>query len=357
MLIIAEAGVNHNGNPSLAFDLIRASAEAGADFVKFQAFKTDRLVTRQAGQANYQKRNLGIREDQGQSAMLAGLELDDGVFIELKKECERNRVRFLATPFDIGSAFFLIDQLGDDLLKVGSGDFDNLPLLVAIARRGVKVILSSGMTTLGDIETSLGALSFGYLAGQNERPSLSAFQEAYAAHEARQMLQDKVTILHCTTEYPAPPESLNLNAIPTVARAFGLDVGYSDHSEGSEAAIAAYVLGATMLEKHITLDRSMPGPDHKASMEPADFAAMVQQIRNLDLALGDGVKCMKAAESANRAIARKSPVAAKPIKAGDLFSEDNLTLKRTNSGVAAARYYDLIGRASSHDYDLDEAIL
>ena len=357
MIIIAEAGVNHNGNPDLALELVRASASAGADIVKFQTFKTDRLVTREANQANYQKRNLGAPEGQSQSDMLRKLELGYDVFFEIKKECVRNGIRFLSTPFDIESALFLIDELGEDLLKVGSGDFDNLPLLIAVARRGAKVILSTGMTTLGDIEISLGALAFGYLAGAESKPSLQAFQAAYADPEARRVLKEKVTVLHCTTEYPAPPESLNINTIPVMARAFGLDVGFSDHSEGFEAAIAARVLGATVLEKHITLDRSMVGPDHKASMEPAEFAAMVRQIRNLDVALGDGIKRMMAAESANKAIARKSPVAARPIAAGELFSEDNLTLKRTRGGVSATHYYDLIGRASPRSFDADEVIL
>lgn len=357
MIIIAEAGVNHNGNPDIALELIDASAKAGANIVKFQTFRTDKLVTAQASQANYQRRNLGVTESQTQGDMLRKLELEYQVFFELKAECARKGVRFLSTPFDVGSALFLIDELGEDLLKVGSGDLDNLPLLIAVARRGSKIILSSGMTTLGDIETSLGALAFGYLASEREIPSSEAFQRAYAAPEAREILKDKVTILHCTTEYPAPPESLNLNAIPTLARAFGLNVGFSDHSEGSEAALAARVLGANVLEKHITLDRSMPGPDHKASMEPAEFSVMVRQIRNLDIALGDGVKRMVAAESANKAIARKSPVAAVAIKAGDVFTEDNVTLKRTRGGKAATSYYDLLGQTSSRDFDLDEAIL
>ena len=357
MLIIAEAGVNHNGDSGLARELIRASADAGADFVKFQIFKTCRLVTSYASQAAYQKRNLGQIEDQGQFDMLRSLELDDRAFVDLKLECQRHAIRFLATPFDIGSAMFLIDELGDDLVKVGSGDFDNLPLLVALARRNVQVILSSGMTTLGDIELSLGALAFGYLAGSQETPSLAAFQSAFAAPEARHLLKDKVTILHCTTEYPAPAESLNLRAITTIAQAFGLNVGYSDHSEGAEAAIAAQVLGATMLEKHVTLDRSMPGPDHKASMEPLAFATLVKQLRRLDVMLGDGIKCLKPAESGNKSIARKSPVAARAIAAGERFTEENITLKRTMGGVPATRYYDFIGQPSSRDLAPDEALV
>ncbi|MEO0030547.1 MAG: hypothetical protein RIS94_305 [Pseudomonadota bacterium] len=356
MLVIAEAGVNHNGNSKIACELIRASAEAGADFVKFQIFKTDRLVTAAATQASYQQRNLGAPEGQGQSAMLRALELEDKAFFELKRECERNGVRFMATPFDIGSAMFQIDELGDDLIKVGSGDFDNLPLLVALGRRGVNVILSSGMSTLGDIEMALGAMAFGYLAGAQEAPSPAAFLDAYGAGEARAVLREKVTLLHCTTEYPAPWESLNLRAIPAMARAFGIDVGYSDHSAGSEAALAAYVLGATMLEKHVTLDRTMPGPDHKASMEPAELAAMIGQIRNLGKALGDGIKCAKPAEIANKAIARKAPVAARAIRAGEMLTEENVTLKRTMGGLPAIRFYDFLGRPSPRDFAADEAI-
>ena len=357
MEIIAEVGVNHNGDPALAADLIAASARAGADIVKFQTFKAEKLVTRQAVQASYQQRNLGSDSGSTQFEMLRRLELDFAAFHELKAECIRHGVRFLSTPFDIDSALYLVDDLGETLVKVGSGDFDNFPLLVMLARRGVDVILSTGMSTLGEIELSLGALAFGYLWSPQESPSIAAFMTAYGASEARALLARKVTVLHCTTEYPAPPESLNLRVIPLIAQAFGVPIGFSDHSRGSDAAIAARVLGATMLEKHITLDSTMDGPDHRASMEPDDFARLVTGIRNIDVAMGDGIKRMMPAEAANRFIARKSPVAAVPIRAGEVFSDANVTLKRAHGGAPAETYYRLMGQVCPHDLNTDDVII
>jgi N-acetylneuraminate synthase len=357
MQIIAEAGVNHNGDPELAAELIRASARAGADIVKFQTFKADKLVTRQAVQANYQQRNLGSAAESSQFEMLRKLELDFALFHDLKAECILNKVRFLSTPFDIDSALYLVDNLGETLVKIGSGDFDNYPLLITLARRGVDIILSTGMSTLGEIEVSLGALAFGYLAPTSEQPSVEAFMAAFSAPQARAVLAEKVTVLHCTTEYPAPPEGLNLRVIPLIAQAFGVRTGFSDHSQGSEAAIAAYVLGASMLEKHITLDCSMSGPDHKASMEPDDFARMVQALKNTEISLGDGIKRMMSAETANKGIARKSPVAAVAIRAGEMFTEANVTLKRARGGAAAGQYYRLLGQICPRDLAADDVIL
>lgn len=357
MQVIAEVGVNHNGDPELAAELIRASARAGADIVKFQTFKADKLVTRKAVQANYQQRNLGNSCEASQFDMLRKLELDFAQFHDLKSECTLNGVRFLSTPFDIISAIYLVESLGETLVKIGSGDLDNYPLLITLARRGVDVILSTGMSTLGEIEISLGALAFGYLAPAAEKPSVEAFMTAFGASEARKVLAEKVTLLHCTTEYPAPAESLNLRVIPMIAQAFGVRTGFSDHSQGDQAAIAAMVLGATMLEKHITLDRSMPGPDHKASMEPAEFAQMIDTLRNTQIALGDGIKRMMHAEAANKDIARKSPVAARRIRAGEVFSEDNVILKRARGGAPAGHYYRLLGQTSPSDLDADDVIL
>lgn len=357
MQIIAEAGVNHNGDPELAAELIRASAKAGADIVKFQTFKADKLVTRKAVQANYQQRNLGSSGETSQFGMLRKLELDFALFHDLKAECTLNGVRFLSTPFDVDSARYLVDSLGETLVKIGSGDFDNYPLLITLARCGVDIILSTGMSTLGEVEISLGALAFGYLAPAGEKPSVEAFMAAFGAPEARNVLAEKVTVLHCTTEYPAPAESLNLRVIPMIARAFGVRTGFSDHSQGHEAAIAAMVLGSTILEKHITLDRSMPGPDHKASMEPAEFEQMVDALRKTQFALGDGIKRMMHSEAANKSVARKSPVAARSIRAGEVFSENNVILKRALGGAPAGHYYRLLGQICPSDLDADDVIL
>lgn len=357
MKTIAEVGVNHNGDMDLAIELIRKSAASGADTVKFQTFKTEQLVTRTAQQAGYQHRNFEQDKPDTQFGMLKALELGFDDFRTLKDECHRQNIQFLSTPFDIESAHFLTDALGDKVIKVGSGDFDNYPLLIAIASRGVEVILSTGMATLGEIEMSLGALAFGYLAGARETPSIEAFWAAFGTAEARDVLAQKVTILHCTTEYPAPPESLNLRAIPLIARAFGVPVGFSDHSQGDAAAIAALTLGATVLEKHVTLDRSLPGPDHKASMEPDEFARMVTKLKATKTALGDGIKRVQQAEIANKKIARKSPVAARAIRAGDVITEEDITLKRTVGGGPAADYYRFLGQPATRDYEADDVIL
>lgn len=357
MQIIAEAGVNHNGDPELAAELIRAAAAAGADIVKFQTFKASKLVTNIATQAQYQQRNLGTTGEKTQFEMLEALELGFDDFRQLKAECQSHGVQFLSTPFDIDSARFLTDQLGETMVKIGSGDFDNYPLLITLARCGVDVILSTGMSTLGEIEISLGALAFGYLAPMTAPPSIEAFLEAFGSTEARHVLAERVTVLHCTTEYPAPTESLNLRVISTIRQAYGVRVGFSDHSEGQDAALAALVLGATMLEKHITLDQTMTGPDHKASMEPAAFGNMVRALRRLEVALGDGVKRMMAAEASNKGIARKSPVAARAIRAGEIFTEENITLKRTRGGAPAGQYYRLLGQKAAHDLAEDNIII
>lgn len=353
MLVIAEAGVNHNGHVNLAEDLVDASRAAGADMVKFQTFRTLALVTSDAGRADYQARAIG---GGSQAEMLRKLELSERDFVRVADRCRAQGITFLSTPFDKESASFLVRTIGVERIKIGSGDMDNLPLLVHVGRLGVGVILSTGMASLGEVETSLGALAFGYVAAADDKPSHAAFRAAYSSVEGRAALLANVVLLHCTTEYPAPFDSLNLNAIASMRAAFGLPVGFSDHSEGFEAAVASVALGATVLEKHVTLDRSMEGPDHKASLDPEGFAAMMRAIRNVERAMGDGVKRPMAAELANVAIARKCVVASRAIAAGEVLSEDNLTLKRAKSGLPAASFYDLVGRPASRAFAADEAV-
>lgn len=329
-IVIAEAGVNHNGSLDFAYRLVDVAAEAAADFVKFQTFRTEALVTPTAQKADYQKRATGHTESQFE--MLKKLELDESAFRELAAYARSKNIGFLSTPFDIESARFLA-TLGVSAFKVSSGDLTNLPFLRELASMGLPIILSTGMATLGEIE------------------------EAVETCERAGVPINRLTLLHCTTEYPAPVEDINLRAMLTIANAFpGATFGYSDHSEGVEIPIAAVALGAQVIEKHFTLDRAMEGPDHKASLEPAELAAMVRVIRRVGAALGDGRKRPSASELPNRQIARKSIVAARPIAKGEVFNEQNLSIRRPGSGISPARWDSLIGLPASRDYAQDEMI-
>lgn len=352
MHIIAEAGVNHNGSPELAADLVAASADAGANAVKFQTFSTKKLVTEAAAQADYQTRNKGAGT---QAEMLAALELPPSVFIDLAEDCRKRGVDFLSTPFDQDSARFLVEEMGCETIKIGSGDLLNLPLVMQIGRTRAKLILSTGMASLGDIELALGAFAWG-MAGRQDTPGSSIdLVDAYADVDLDEMRR-RVTLLHCTTEYPAPPDSVNLRAIGTLREAFRLDVGFSDHTNGDWAALAALAMGATMLEKHITLDSSLPGPDHKASTEPAPFKEMVDRIRLLQTALGDGRKRAVEIERANRPIAEKRVLAARDLPAGHVVTIDDVVLKRSNQGGRAGMLYDIVGTPLLHDVPRDGGI-
>lgn len=326
IFIIAEAGVNHNGDMGMAIKLIDAAVDAGADAVKFQTFKSELLTSRYAQKADYQKEN-----DKGSSlqlSMLKGLELSFSDFKELKEYCDQKGIIFMSTPFDHESIDFLYG-IGMELFKAPSGDITNIPYLRKIGSLGKKVILSTGMSGLGDIETALDALE-----GAKE-----------------------ISLLHCTTSYPAPFESVNLNALNTIKVAFGLPVGYSDHTEGIEVSIGAAALGAEIIEKHFTLDKTLKGPDHKASLEPDELRAMVDSIRNIELAMGSGLKRMSAVEQGNAMAARKSIVAKTNIKAGELFTEDNLTVKRPGTGISPVYYNHIIGRTARRDYSEDDMII
>ena len=328
-LIIAEAGVNHNGDLDLARRLIDVAATAGADIVKFQTFEADRLVTASAEKAAYQLHSSDAVESQ--HAMLRRLELTAPMHDELIAHCATRGIEFFSTAFDLESVKTLV-ELGLQSFKIPSGELTNLPYLRKIGAFGLPVLVSTGMATLGDIEAALFALEH---AGTP---------------------RSHVTVLHCNTEYPTPMVDVNLRAMLTIRDAFGVRVGYSDHTLGIEIATAAVALGASVIEKHFTLDRTLPGPDHKASLEPNELAAMVAAIRNIELALGDGVKRPSPSEIANLAIARKSIVAARPIAAGEVLSADNLTVKRPGSGVSPMRWDEIVGRPARRAYSADEAI-
>lgn len=327
--IIAEAGVNHNGDINRAMRLIEVAAESGADAVKFQTFSSHSLATRSAPKAEYQLAS--TNEAESQQAMLADLELSYDSHHLLKSHAEKAGITFLSSAFDIQSLVFL-SSLDMELIKVPSGEITNVPYLRAVASIGKPVVLSSGMATVGEIEFALGII------------------------EDAGIDRSLITLLHCNTEYPTPMPDVNLRAMQNLGSIFGVKVGYSDHTNGIEISIAAVALGACLIEKHFTLDRNLPGPDHKASLEPQELRALVSGIRNVTMALGDGIKRPTASELKNRPIARKSLVALCPILKGEIFSENNLTAKRPATGVSAARWDEVIGRTASRSFNADEII-
>ena len=353
-LIIAEAGVNHNGEESLAYKLVDAAYNAGADIVKFQTFKAAKLVTANAKQADYQITN--TQKEESQLAMLSRLELSFEFHLELVKYCATKGIEFLSTAFDSESLNFLVNDLKLKKLKIPSGDLTNSPLLLEHAQTGCDLIVSTGMATLAEIESALGVIAFGYIAQQEEKPSIQAFEEAYYSELGQKLLKEKVTILHCTTEYPAPMLDINLRAMDTIASAFKLPVGYSDHSAGINVPIAAVARGARVIEKHFTLNKNLEGPDHKASLEPIELEAMVRGIREIELALGDGLKGPRPSEIGNKSVARKSLVAEKIITKGTVFNEANLSIKRPGSGLNPIHYWTLLGKEAKSDYKIGDLI-
>ncbi|MAL83381.1 MAG: N-acetylneuraminate synthase [Idiomarina sp.] len=353
-LIIAEAGVNHNGDPELARELIKAARDAGADIVKFQTFKADKLVTKEAQQANYQTENTGKKESQYD--MLKRLELPPELHYELVAYSNELGIEFLSTAFDDESLNFLVNDLGLKRLKVPSGEITNAPFLLAHARTQCDLVVSTGMATLAEIETALAIIAFGYLDKTTEKPALTDFEAAYASSEGQRVLQDKVTILHCTTEYPAPFDEINLNAMDTIHQAFKLPVGYSDHSDGIIIPIAAAAKGARIIEKHFTLDRHLEGPDHKASMEPEQLKQMVTSIRTIEKALGDGIKRPTKSEINNKPIARRSLVAARRLKAGQVITKEDIAVKRPGGGLSPIYYWHIQGKICKQNYEAGELI-
>ncbi|HET7657258.1 MAG TPA: N-acetylneuraminate synthase [Bacillales bacterium] len=350
--IIAEAGVNHNGSMKLAKQLIDIAAEAGADAVKFQTFKADELVSQTAPKAEYQKNT--TEEKESQYEMLKKLELTEEDHSELIHYCLDKRIQFLSTPFDLDSVDLLV-SFSLPFIKVSSGDLTNAPLLLKIARTGCKVILSTGMSSLNEIGKALEVMAFGYLDPSTD-PSQHNFEVAFASRKGQNILKEKVTLLHCTTEYPAPFSEVNLKAMDTLKETFGLSVGFSDHTSGITVPIAAAARGAAVLEKHFTVDRGLPGPDHKASLEPDELTNMVKAIRDAELALGTHTKEMTPSEIKNAPIARKSLVARKKIKRGECFSIENLTVKRPGTGLSPREYWNLLGSKAKKNYEKDEVI-
>ena len=328
-LVIAEAGVNHNGELALARRLVDAAAAAGADVVKFQTFNADRLATATARKADYQVECCG--GDESQHAMLRRLELTRAMHEALMAHCAARQVGFLSSAFDTQSVD-LLAELGLEHLKIPSGEITNLPYLRHVGRLRKQLILSSGMATLAEIAAALAVL------------------------EAAGTPHGQITVLHCNTGYPTPMEDVNLRAMLTIRDTFGVPVGYSDHTAGVEVATAAVALGATVIEKHLTLDRRMPGPDHKASLEPAEFAAMAAAIRNIERALGDGVKRPSVSEARNIAAVRKSLVAARAIRKGERFTSDNVAVKRPGTGVSPMRLDEALGHPAPRDFVADELI-
>lgn len=328
-LIIAEAGVNHNGDLGLARQLVDVAAEAGADLVKFQTFSADRLVTGAARQAAYQERNTGVVESQ--HAMLKRLELSRAMHEELIAHCQKRGIQFFSTGFDTQSVDLLL-ELGATRIKIPSGELTNLPFLRHIGAAGRDVILSTGMGTLDEVIEAVGAL------------------ERAGTPRAR------ITVLHCTTNYPAEMAEVNLRAMARMREEIGVQVGYSDHTVGIEVAIAAVALGACVIEKHFTLDRSLPGPDHKASLESAELAQMVRSIRAIEAALGSPEKRPSAAELANRTVVRRSLVAAQSIAAGEIFTPANVATKRPGTGISPMRWDEVMGKRAPRAFAADELI-
>ena len=328
VFIIAEAGVNHNGDIKLAKKLIDVAVDAGVDAVKFQTWKTELIVTKEAKQAEYQTEN--TQKEESQFDMLKRLELSYDDFLELKNYCDKKGIMFLSTPDEEESANFLNDL--QSIFKIGSGELTNIPFLKHIAKFKKQIILSTGMANLSEIETALDTL---YAEG---------------------IAKEDITVLHVTTQYPTPMVDVNLRAMNTIKNAFKIQVGYSDHTMGIEVPIASVAFGAKIVEKHYTLSRNMEGPDHKASLEPSELKQMVESIRNIELALGDGVKQAQASEIENKKIVRKYIVAKEEIKKGDVFSAKNLTTLRTDEGLSASLWNNIIGLKSSKDYAVNQSI-
>ena len=328
-LIIAEAGVNHNGDMGIARKLIDVAVDAGADIVKFQTFSAERLVTKGAQKASYQK--AATNSDESQFSMLKALELSHEQHIFLKEYCDKRSIEFFSTAFDLEGLDYLM-SLGFNKTKIPSGEITNLPYLRRVGSFGQQVILSTGMSNLEEIESAIVVLE--------------------KAGTSRQL----ITVLHCNTEYPTPFQDVNLLAMHSIQKSLGVKVGYSDHTKGIEVAIAAVALGAEVIEKHITLDRKMPGPDHLASIEPNELKEMISAIRNIEAALGDGIKKPSESELKNRSIARKSIVASRTIAQGEIFDEKNLAVKRPGTGISPMQWDRVLGRIASRAFSIDEQI-
>lgn len=345
--VIAEAGVNHNGDREMAFQLVKVAADAGADAVKFQTFSAERLAALTAPKAKYQQATTDAMESQ--LAMLRKLELPTQWHIELQRYANDLGITFISTAFDLQSLAFL-QTLDLPYYKVPSGEITNGPLLLAFAQTGKELILSTGMATLSEIEQALAVVAYG-LAHSEEPESLEQVWRFWSEPGVLDSLKGRVSLLHCTSQYPTPMEEVNLKAMGTLASAFGLPVGYSDHTQGLVIPTAAVALGATIIEKHFTLDRTLPGPDHLASLEPGELAELVGNVRDIERALGDGIKKPQPGEWDTRGAARQQIMIAEPIAQGEVISRRALTTARCGRGLSAIRMWDLVGTTASKDYE------
>ena len=345
VFIIAEGGVNHDGSLASAIGMVQAAARAGADAIKFQTFRAEKLVTPSASKADYQKRTVG--GDDSQYGMLKALELDAAAHHALAAACSDAGIEFMSTAFDVESLSFLVEEIGIRRVKIPSGEITNPQMLLAAGRSGRPVLLSTGMATLIEIEAALGVLAFA-MARDGGAPNMAAFGSAWK--DRRSLLTERVTVLQCTTAYPAPAEDINLRAMDTFAATFGLPIGFSDHSLGTALAIAAAGRGATVIEKHFTLDRTLPGPDHAASLGVHELTRMIADIRMVEKALGTGEKVCSPSEVANVALARRGVYAARDIAADEMLSEADAVLLRPESGVSPMALWDVVGKPASRAY-------
>ena len=349
--IIAEVGVNHNGRLDLAMKLIDVAKDCGADAVKFQTFRAESLVTAYAEKADYQKAN--DSSSSNQLEMLKKLEISFQDHFKLKEYCEKKQIEFLSSAFDFECLKFLIHELKLQTIKVPSGETANYPFIYELAKAQVKAIVSTGMFEMDEIKTALAVMAKGYRGQEMDIRSVHQM----SIDEISTTLKDKISLLHCTTSYPCTAEDANIKVVETFKNTFKVPVGFSDHTEDFVAAMAAVSLGACVIEKHITLDTSMEGPDHKASMDPQQFKQYVELIRETEKVLGNGVKKPTAVELQNRVFARKSIVAKQPIRAGERFSEQNIDMKRPGNGMSPLNYWDILGKIAKRDFKKDEMIL
>jgi len=357
-LIIAEAGVNHNGSLELALQLVDAAKAAGADIIKFQAFIADNLVTQNADQAQYQQNNIGKK--QTQLEMLKELELSFDSHQIIKNYCEEQGIEYLSTAFDMESLNFLTHDMQLNRFKIPSGEITNAPFILAHACTGKELIVSTGMSDLVEVKLALAVIAFGLLnsIGQylDKEPNEDNFYKAFNSVQGQKQLKEKVTLLHCTTDYPARPTDINLLALKTMEEAFSLRVGYSDHSEGISVPIAAVARGACIIEKHFTLNKLLPGPDHKASLSPEELNDMVKSIRLVEQSIGNGIKQATPAELNNKKVIRKSLVAGKNISKGECFTKENLVIKRPGTGLSPLLYWEMLNHVSKVDYQAGDLI-
>jgi N-acetylneuraminate synthase len=351
--IIAEAGVNHNGSINIALEMVDTAAAAGVDAIKFQTFRATDLVTASAEKAGYQKKYTGAAESQLE--MLRRLELSQDDHLQLAQYCRKKGLCFLSTAFDMESLKFLVERLDLAYLKIGSGEITNGPFLRKHATTGKRIILSTGMATLEEVKDALSVLAHGYLNSDDFGPD--SFRMAFESENGRQLLKQNVTLLHCVTEYPVDVNKVNLLAMKSLEDTFGLPVGFSDHSQGILASVLAVSLGAEIIEKHFTLDKHLPGPDHQASLDGNELLEMVQQIRTVTHLLGNGRKEPTVGENENKKVARKTLVAGASIGTGETFTDQNLVIKRAGEGMSPMSYWDMLGRASDRAYVRDEVIV